>query len=138
MDNLDPAQHLVDAVDLIAMLECLTDSLSREDTAHVPWAGISLTLRQTREKVIQAHNTLSGNYFDAPQPPSRQIDSFKGAALSERLQQIPVSGSRARDLVAGGAPAATAAPVATAKGARSAVSGGRMGVNDLPDSELLR
>ena len=101
MDNFDPAQQMADAVEILSMLEYLTETLGRESNVRAPWAGITLTIKQAREKITLAHNTLAGGFVDSPQPPSRLSEPVRSSALADRIQQIPLGGSRARDLVAG-------------------------------------
>ncbi len=100
---MEATKELTDAADLLTMLDCLTDSLSRDTsgTAVPPWAGIKLTIRQTREIILGTHEKISRQGTYAEPYAQRQENTFAGAGLAERVQQIPPSstGSRARDLL---------------------------------------
>lgn len=121
MDTTEPVQHLSDVVDLLSMLEYLTEGISREGTAVVPWAGITLTLRQSREIVMRVQERLGRSYGSEV-----RHEQPKGGTLADRVQQIPMGGSRARDLLAASTPGA--------KPVRPPINSGKALVNDLPES----
>ena len=94
---MEATKELTDAAELIAMLEVLTDGLS-QDTSGMstpPWAGIKLTLRQSREIILTAAERMGRETS-----PMQRHDSFSSGTLADRVQQIPpAGGSRARDLL---------------------------------------
>ena len=101
---MEATKELTDAADLLTMLDCLTDSLSRDTTgtAVPPWAGIKLTIRQTREIILGTHEKISRQGGGYMEPMSqRQENQYMGGGLADRVQQIPPTstGSRARDLL---------------------------------------
>ena len=61
MSSQDDLDRLLDAGDLLQMLESLVKKLARgdEDMFEIPWAGISLTIEQTKELLETAHLGLS-------------------------------------------------------------------------------
>lgn len=59
MDQKSFVGSLYDAVDLIRMLEHLSDSCRRNPRMEIPWGGIALTLAQTRELVSHAVGSVA-------------------------------------------------------------------------------
>lgn len=101
---MEATKELTDAAELLSMLEVLTDGLSQDTTGMVtpPWAGIKLTLRQSREIVLSAQERLvrSNVTFNEPTATGRHENFGSGNTLADRVQQIPPTGSsRARDLL---------------------------------------
>ncbi len=101
MDRTESLKQVTDAVDLIRMLEHLTDNYARgnSNVNEVPWAGIRLTLAQSREILSLAKDRMSrgaanydSRYDNAPQ---------QGPALADRAPQgnAPQGGGRMRELL---------------------------------------
>lgn len=120
MGKVEPLRQLSDALELLGMLEYLSDRLTREETpnADIPWGGFKLSLRQAREIITAVREKLAqGLYAEPSAPPRRDLANAGGATLAERVQQIPISGRRAREISASASNALAAEVVADSRAA---------------------
>ncbi len=96
------ARDLENASELIIMLQHLCDSFSRGAGAgqRVPWNGFSLTLAQVRELIESAREeALAQEYSDGSAIAAR--DTLPAGSLADRVQHVPTTRTRARELVGG-------------------------------------
>ncbi|MBL7661336.1 hypothetical protein JNK13_01150 [bacterium] len=92
MDKSESVRQLGEAIDLLGMVEYLLDRAPRENlstSGGLPWGGIKLTLRQSKQAVMEAREKLSRD---------SRYESIIAPSLSDRVQQIPTG--RAREIVA--------------------------------------
>lgn len=125
MDKVDPLKQMSDAIDLLQMLEQLTDGLSRADAQtpkknnQLPWAGMRLTLNQARQLLLFSYEKFFQSAQYEPQPAVvRQLEVQNGqhenrgmpavrngasrpvaTSLADRVQPVP---GRVRDLTSNG------------------------------------
>ncbi len=123
METPSYLKELADAVELIKMLEHLSVTCSQQGNsqAEVPWAGIQITLGQSREIISRAladlcSEAVRGSYSatsdqassnDSKNRNEEDMQNQRSASLSERLQQAPSGQNRVRELltnVSGNAP----------------------------------
>ena len=93
MEQAGAVRQLNDAIDLIKMLEHLCSGLNSgsASSTDIPWAGIRLTLAQTR---VQIGTALE--QFAAPHPAEQQSATAKPEIAPAEPSKGP---SRVRDLV---------------------------------------
>ena len=95
MEQSDSFKKLTDAVDLINMLEYLTEGLSGANggmpAESLPWGGLRLTLRQTRESILSAYEELlgSGDFTSAARDGVNATSQpVTSQSLADRVQQV--------------------------------------------------
>jgi hypothetical protein len=101
-------KELANAVELIKMLEHLSTSCSRQGNgqAEIPWAGMQITLGQSREIISRAlaelcSEAVRDSYSEPAQQNTQRDDAAnaRSASLSERIQQAPSGQNRVRELL---------------------------------------
>ena len=113
METPDYLRDLTDSIELIKMLEQLTNGIARggNTQAEVPWVGIQLTLTQTRERLSRSlaelcsdavRESYKGEAMSSgiTTPSSyTAAQTQRTATLSERIQQAPSGQNRVRELL---------------------------------------
>ncbi|MCB0343719.1 MAG: hypothetical protein KDD66_01310 [Bdellovibrionales bacterium] len=98
------ARNLENASELIMMLQHLCDSFSRGGASaqRIPWNGFSLTLAQVQELIEAVKDEMvQPEYSDGSAMAPR--DTLPAGSLADRVQHVPTTRTRARELVGGGA-----------------------------------
>ena len=91
MDESKALKKLMDAVDLISMLEELTTPGTVERLNGGSLSGLRLTLRSIRESVLSGHDVLAGEFVER----SKASASFREVPMS-----LPVAASSSNPPVA--------------------------------------
>ncbi len=85
------------------MLELLSTGLSNNSKGEVPWPGIRLTLRQAREAVLGARETVaveSAHAVEAPVSRERvESERRRNSSIADRILQVSPQEGRVRELV---------------------------------------
>ncbi len=68
MDQSKALRGLLDASDLVAMIEDLLGPQSLERLSPASLSGVRLTLRNLREGILQSHDTLAGDIMQRGRP----------------------------------------------------------------------
>lgn len=89
-----PIRKIEDAIELLAVVEQLTDSFGRrENESSVPWRGIQLTLKNVKELLVGANTALhreferkkpapeTGSVRELPQAPQPAAGMFTRVVL---------------------------------------------------------
>lgn|GEM_PF-4109147 len=110
------ASKLSDALDLLALLEMVTDaqtkqSLGKSSCATVPWGGIRLTIQQTKnllksvcgEVTVPQQNSVVGQREEEEEEDNNGYDFSDSPALAHRIKKSPAPRSNIRDLFSEGA-----------------------------------
>jgi len=101
MEYRNSLRQLSDAIDLIAMLEHLSKSIdgSKRINSEVPWAGIKITLSQSRQLLEQTYKDLYRR-TDSAEPVAAPIkQSTRSSSLADRVQPLPQLAGYVRDLL---------------------------------------
>lgn len=99
MRRTDPNRQLGDAADLLYMLELLTTGLATSSKGDIPWPGVRLTLRQAREAVLAAKETLALEALETQSNRERLLPRRNTSVnLAERILQVPATEGRVREL----------------------------------------
>lgn len=111
METPDYLKDLTDSIELVKMLEQLTNGMARSGgtQAEIPWVGIQLTLTQTRERLSRSlaelcseavRESYKGEVLASnPTQPGYAQPQQRTATLSERIQQAPSGQNRVRELL---------------------------------------
>lgn len=100
----DSLRKLVETVDLLSMLEQLTDSLSRNpiNATDVAWGGIKLTLRQSKKNIIRAYEAFSEESLTEQRTEGDEIlrvpQNAAFSSLAGRVQKAPTTTGTIREL----------------------------------------
>lgn len=113
METPSYLKELADAVELIKMLEHLSVTCSQGGSqVEVPWAGIQITLSQSREIIARTLAELcseavrgscnqaeQGNNVEGKNKLEEDVQNQRSASLSDRIQQAPSGQNRVRELL---------------------------------------
>ncbi|MBX7137308.1 MAG: hypothetical protein K1X83_04920 [Oligoflexia bacterium] len=92
MDQSKALHQLIEASDLIGMLEALTSNQSVDALGSSPWAGLRITLRHIKEMIHNSHDVLAADLVNrararmesaaapAPQPSAPELQSSSNQA----------------------------------------------------------
>jgi len=101
MGSRSSLDSLIEAADLLRMLEQLVDGLSRRPgkQEEAAWGGIGITLGQCRKNILHACQRL---YEEANASSSEEIQRIPAqrsrSSLANRVQKAPTSGGTVREL----------------------------------------
>ena len=116
IDATDERQRLVEASDLLVMLEELVDGLEKKSVGvQIPWGGIRLTLAHARENVQRSlaqaprASEMEGETRTLSSGTAAPLSGPAVSALAGRVQRVPApGGGRVRELVESAAESAAA------------------------------
>jgi len=113
MEKVDVNRGLNDAIDLLNMLEYLSSGVStgRIHGSEAPWAGMAVTIRQSKNVLLDVRESLGRGEISATETSFRnqaqnfdtqRRESVSSPSLADRVKQISAAGSegsRTRELV---------------------------------------
>lgn len=112
MDQSKALHKLLEAADLIGMVEDLTEPKRIENLSAASWTGMRITLRTVREAILASHNTLAKDLVERSRISSQ-------VAQSRPAPQTTTQPAAQTKIATSGTNAAPAAPTAAAQMAQS-------------------
>ncbi|MCI5064651.1 hypothetical protein MRY87_02875 [bacterium] len=99
MDNSPSLHTILEVTDLLAMIEDLTEPDRIQQVSAASWAGMRITLRDTRARLLESHRALSHGHQERQGSQERHT-AIRAQGERTSTEASPVSSRRAANDIA--------------------------------------